>query len=111
MHGCQVCHVGSELLSPVDVAGEHGQLIRVGVSINRVNRLGVLTTPSRPRSTRIPWWSQSFRGVLPRGLMLGDLRQDRIVNEVAESADPHRLMRLLGITATAHPERTAKLPR
>ncbi len=52
-----------------------------------------------------------LRGVLTRGLTLGDLRQDRILNEAAESADPLRLMRLFGITATTHPERTAKLPR
>jgi hypothetical protein len=50
---------------------------------------------------------------------LSGLRQDRILNEAAESADPLRLMRLFGITeqtamryvTAAHPERTAKLPR
>ncbi|UUU22877.1 hypothetical protein [Streptomyces sp. DSM 40750] len=58
-------------------------------------------------------------GALPRGLTLSGLRQDRILNEAAESADPLRLMRLFGITeqtamryvTAAHPERTAKLPR
>ncbi|MFE2146883.1 hypothetical protein ACFXA3_35040 [Streptomyces sp. NPDC059456] len=51
--------------------------------------------------------------------MLNGLRQDRILNEAVESADPLRLMSLFGITgqtamrhvATAHPERTAELPR
>ncbi|WP_457470094.1 hypothetical protein [Streptomyces sp. TE4109] len=58
-------------------------------------------------------------GALPRGLTLSGLRQDRILNESAENADPLRLMRLFGITeqtamryvGAAHPERTAKLPR
>ncbi|WP_234360611.1 hypothetical protein [Streptomyces europaeiscabiei] len=58
-------------------------------------------------------------GGLPRGLTLSGLRQDRILNEVSESADPLRLIRLFGITeqtamryvTAAHPERTAKLPR
>ncbi|WP_307679595.1 hypothetical protein [Streptomyces sp. V4I2] len=58
-------------------------------------------------------------GALPRGLTLSGLRQDRILNEAAESADPLRLMRLFGITeqtamryvGAAHPERTSKLPR
>ncbi|MFH8732871.1 MULTISPECIES: hypothetical protein [unclassified Streptomyces] len=53
------------------------------------------------------------------GLTLSGLRQDRILNEAAESAFPLRLMRLFGITektamryvTAAHPERTAKLPR
>jgi hypothetical protein len=57
-------------------------------------------------------------GALPRGLTLSGLRQDRILNEASESADPLRLMRLFGITeqtampyvTAAHPERTAKLP-
>ncbi|MFG2260452.1 hypothetical protein [Streptomyces mirabilis] len=31
-------------------------------------------------------------------LTLNSLRQDRILNEAAESADPLRLMRLFGIT-------------
>ncbi|MGQ4486019.1 hypothetical protein ACN6LM_002374 [Streptomyces sp. SAS_281] len=56
---------------------------------------------------------------VPPGLTLVHLRQDRILNEAAETADPLRLMRLFGITektamhyvGTAHPERTAKLPR
>ncbi|MEU9945018.1 hypothetical protein [Streptomyces lavendulae] len=60
-----------------------------------------------------------LRGVLPRGLTLSGLRQDRILNEAAECADPLRLMRLFGITeqtamryvGTACPERTSKLPR
>ncbi|MFF9090959.1 hypothetical protein ACF1BE_32205 [Streptomyces sp. NPDC014991] len=58
-------------------------------------------------------------GALPRGLTLSGLRQDRILNEASESADPLRLMRLFGITeqtamryiGASHPERTSKLPR
>ncbi|WP_319330582.1 MULTISPECIES: hypothetical protein [unclassified Streptomyces] len=61
----------------------------------------------------------ALSGALPRGLTLSGLRQDRILNEPAESADPLKLMRLFGIieqTATryvtaAHPERTAELPK
>ncbi|MFC8593809.1 hypothetical protein [Streptomyces atroolivaceus] len=61
----------------------------------------------------------TLSGSLPRGLTLSGLRQDRILNEAAENADPLRLMRLFGITektamhyvTAAHPERTAKLPR
>ncbi|WP_326734034.1 hypothetical protein [Streptomyces sp. NBC_01022] len=61
----------------------------------------------------------TLRHALPRGLTLSGLRQDRILNEAAESADPLRLMCLFGITeqtamryvGAAHPERTAKLPR
>ncbi|MFE2268542.1 hypothetical protein ACFXB4_04830 [Streptomyces lavendulae] len=61
----------------------------------------------------------TLQGALPRGLTLSGLRQDRILNEAAQSADPLRLMRLFGITektamhyvSAAHPERTAKLPR
>ncbi|MBD2818541.1 hypothetical protein ID867_15255 [Streptomyces parvulus] len=60
-----------------------------------------------------------LRDDLPQGLTLVSLRQDRILNEAAETADPLRLMRLFGITektamhyvTVAHPERTAKLPR
>lgn len=61
----------------------------------------------------------TLSGALPRGLTLSGLRQDRILNEAAETADPLRLMRLFGITeqtamryvGAAHPERTSKLPR
>ncbi|MGW3313623.1 hypothetical protein ACWDG9_44465 [Streptomyces sp. NPDC001073] len=61
----------------------------------------------------------TLSGALPRGLTLSGLRQDRILNEAAESADPLRLMRLFGITGqtvmryvgAAHPERTSKVPR
>jgi hypothetical protein len=61
----------------------------------------------------------TLRGVLPKGVTLDSLRQDRILNEAFESADPLKLMRLFGITEStamryigaAHPERTAKLPR
>ncbi|MYW03544.1 hypothetical protein GT354_35775 [Streptomyces sp. SID3343] len=60
-----------------------------------------------------------LRGALPRGLTLSGLRQDRILDEAAETADPLRLMRLFGIAeqtamryvTAAHPERTTKLPR
>lgn len=60
-----------------------------------------------------------LRTDVPQGLTLVGLRQDRILNEAAETADPLRLMRLFGITektamhyvTVAHPERTAKLPR
>ncbi|MER7468752.1 hypothetical protein [Streptomyces sp. NPDC097981] len=56
---------------------------------------------------------------MPQGLTLARLRQDRILNEAAETADPLRLMRLFGIkektamhyVTVAHPERTTKLPR
>ncbi|MEU0022012.1 hypothetical protein [Streptomyces rochei] len=56
---------------------------------------------------------------LPKGFTLDGLRQDRILNEALETGDPLKLMRLFGITektamhyvTTAHPERTAKLPR
>ncbi|EPH46913.1 hypothetical protein ABT390_33775 [Streptomyces aurantiacus] len=61
----------------------------------------------------------TLSGALPRGLTLSGLRQDRILNEAAETADPLRLMRLFGITeqtamryvTAAHPERTAKMTR
>ncbi|MEV5011745.1 hypothetical protein ACFY2M_39995 [Streptomyces sp. NPDC001276] len=61
----------------------------------------------------------TLRGVLPRGVTLDGLRQDRILDEAFASADPLRLMRLFGVTertamryvGTAHPERSAKLPR
>lgn len=61
----------------------------------------------------------TLSGALPRGLTPGGLRQDRILDEAAESADPLRLMRLFGITeqtamryvGATHPERTARLPR
>ncbi|MFI6518170.1 hypothetical protein ACIBF1_21615 [Spirillospora sp. NPDC050679] len=60
-----------------------------------------------------------LRAAVPRGLTLQRLRQDRILNEAADSADPLKLMRLFGVTeptalryvAAARPERTAKLPR
>ena len=60
-----------------------------------------------------------LRSALPKGLTLAGLRQDRILNEAFESADPLKLMRLFGITeqtamryvGAAHPERTAKLPK
>ncbi|MFF7987608.1 hypothetical protein ACFZDK_52635 [Streptomyces sp. NPDC007901] len=61
----------------------------------------------------------TLRASLPKGLTLDGLRQDRILNEAFECADPLKLMRLFGITeqtamryvTAAHPERTAKLPR
>ncbi|OAH09879.1 hypothetical protein [Streptomyces jeddahensis] len=61
----------------------------------------------------------TLRQVLPKGLTLSGLRQDRVLNEAHESGDPLKLMRLCGITektamhyvGVAHPERTAKLPR
>ncbi|WP_344392074.1 hypothetical protein [Streptomyces vastus] len=57
--------------------------------------------------------------VLPKGPTLDRLRQDRILDEAFATSDPLKLMRLFGITeqtamryvGTAHPERTAKLPR
>nr|WP_138968746.1 hypothetical protein [Streptomyces sp. YIM 121038] len=60
-----------------------------------------------------------LRLVLPKGVTPEGLRQDRILNEALETADPLKLMRLFGITErtamryvkAAHPERTAKLPR
>jgi hypothetical protein len=48
----------------------------------------------------------TLRGVLPRGVTLDGLRQDRILNEALECGDPLKLMRLFGIT-----EKTSQLPR
>ncbi|KQV20972.1 MULTISPECIES: hypothetical protein [unclassified Kitasatospora] len=53
------------------------------------------------------------------GLTLQQVRQDRILDEARETADPVHLMRLFGISDTtamkyihsAHPHRTTKLPR
>ncbi|UFQ99736.1 hypothetical protein KBP30_41510 [Streptomyces sp. Go40/10] len=61
----------------------------------------------------------TLRAALPKGLTLDGLRQDRILNEAFESADPLKLIRLFGITeqtalryvSAAHPERTTKLPK
>lgn len=61
----------------------------------------------------------SLRLALPPGITLQQLRQDRILDEAAITADPLRLIRLFGITETtamryiaaAHPERTTQLPR
>ncbi|MEV5884309.1 hypothetical protein AB0L74_16515 [Streptomyces sp. NPDC052020] len=61
----------------------------------------------------------TLRGMLPKDVTLDGLRQDRILKEALECGDPLKLMRLFGITEktamhyvrTAHPERTAKLPR
>nr|WP_244204239.1 hypothetical protein [Streptomyces africanus] len=58
-------------------------------------------------------------GSPPQRADTGRLRQDRILNEAFETADPLKLMRLFGITeqtamryvAAAHPERTAELPQ
>ncbi|WP_342791269.1 hypothetical protein [Streptomyces montanus] len=57
--------------------------------------------------------------ILPKGLTLDRLRQDRILDEAFATGDPLKLMRLFGISegtamryvGTAYPERTAKLPR
>ncbi|MER5327028.1 hypothetical protein [Streptosporangium roseum] len=54
-----------------------------------------------------------------RGLVMRDVRQDRIRDEAALTADPVHLIRLFGISsstamryiAAVHPERTAKPPR
>jgi hypothetical protein len=54
--------------------------------------------------------------LLPSGLTMRQLRQDRILHEALETADPLRLMRLFGISdgtamryiAAAHPEKTAR---
>jgi hypothetical protein len=60
----------------------------------------------------------TLSAAFPRGLTLSGLRQDRILKEATESADPLRLMRLFGITEqtamryiTGPPRTTAKLPR
>lgn len=53
------------------------------------------------------------------GIGMQTLRQDRILNEAFETADPIHLIRLFGISDTtamryitaAHPERTSRLPR
>jgi len=60
----------------------------------------------------------SLRLALPAGITLQQLRQDRILDEAASTADPLHLIRLFGINeatamryvAAAHPERTAELP-
>ena len=60
----------------------------------------------------------SLRLALPAGTTLQQLRQDRILDEAASTADPLHLIRLFGITeatamryvVAAHPERTAELP-
>ncbi|WP_225101642.1 hypothetical protein [Streptomyces sp. CoH27] len=39
----------------------------------------------------------TLRAALPKGLTLASLRQDRILNEAFESADPLKLMRLFGV--------------
>ena len=60
----------------------------------------------------------TLRDALPAGITLQQLRQDRILDEASDTADPLHLMRLFGIAeqtamryvAAAHPERTAKLP-
>jgi integrase len=52
----------------------------------------------------------------PLGVTMSQLRQDRILHEAHETADPLRLMRLFGISdgtamryvGTAHPEKTAR---
>ncbi|MGW2635110.1 hypothetical protein ACWC2K_38250 [Streptomyces chattanoogensis] len=61
----------------------------------------------------------TVRMAFPKGVTMDGLRQDRILDEAFDKADPLHLMRLFGITAqtamryikAAHPERTAKLPR
>ncbi|CAM5521506.1 MULTISPECIES: hypothetical protein [Streptomyces] len=61
----------------------------------------------------------TVREVLPKTVSLEQLRQDRLLDEALQSADPLKLMRLFGIgektamhyVAVAHPERTAKLTR
>ncbi len=60
-----------------------------------------------------------LRDDVPEGLTLVGLRQDRILNEAFETGDPLRLMRLFGVgektamhyVASAHPEKTSRLPR
>ena len=55
----------------------------------------------------------------PTGITASQLREDRILDEARQTADPVRLMRLFGISDTtamkyvftAHPERQAVLPR
>jgi hypothetical protein len=61
----------------------------------------------------------SLRLALPRGITLRQLRQDRILDAAATTADPLRLIRLFGISeptamryiVAAHPERTTQMPR
>lgn len=70
--------------------------------------------PEHPAVHRI-----TMQLVLPKGLTLDRLRQDRILDEAFTTGDPLKLMRLFGITertamryvGTAYPERTTKLPR
>jgi integrase len=60
----------------------------------------------------------SLRYILPAGVTIQQLRQDRILHEAAVTADPLRLIRLFGIsahtamryTAAAHPQRVVELP-
>jgi hypothetical protein len=68
---------------------------------------------------RPPVSIETVRMVFPKGVTIDGLRQDCILDEAFDKADPLHLMRLFGITAqtamryikAAHPERTAKLPR
>jgi integrase len=63
--------------------------------------------------------SEAIRDAIPKGLTPSQLRQDRMLNEALETADPLRLMRVFGITegtamryiSAAHPERTANRAR
>ncbi|MEU7313189.1 hypothetical protein [Streptomyces sp. NPDC007083] len=61
----------------------------------------------------------TLRGVLPKGVTLDGLWQDRLLNEALECGDPLKLMRLFGITektamhyvGVARPEKSSQLPR
>ncbi|MFJ2649898.1 hypothetical protein ACIO1C_24650 [Streptomyces sp. NPDC087420] len=48
---------------------------------------------------RPPVSIETVRMVFPKGVTMDGLRQDRILNESSDKADPLHLMRLFGITA------------
>lgn len=70
--------------------------------------------PEGPQISRV----SARRGSTELGLTMTDVRQDRIRDEAAFTADPLHLMRLFGISSSTamhyitatHPERTAKAP-
>ncbi|MFJ5952615.1 hypothetical protein [Streptomyces noursei] len=79
-----------------------------------ISQQSALDTTCRPVSATM------FRKVFSRvGLTMEQVRQDRILFEARQHADPLHLMRLFGLSdgpamryvTAAHPERTMKLPR
>ncbi|MDQ1051909.1 hypothetical protein QFZ76_010234 [Streptomyces sp. V4I2] len=84
-----------------------------------VNPYLLVSQPSALDQERPPVSIGTVRMVFPKGVTMDGLRQDRILDEAFDKADPLHLIRLFGITAqtamryikAAHPERPAKLPR